>query len=236
MNEEFRRTDLRFATEPFGLSVRGAALEWVPPKECCRILILAGQHGEEPETTVSLSRALRSLASPPDHVGCVLAANPDGLTLGTRGNAHGVDLNRNFPTADWQEANVGVRWHVDEPGSGKLPIGTGSSPGSEPETRALIDLIDRHCPEQVIALHAPLACIDDPLDSPAGRWLSERTGLPLVTEIGYPTPGSFGTWAAERGLPVITWEFPKRSIEDLSRDAVPVLIQILEGGMEGLLG
>lgn len=224
-----RRTDFHHDTRSYGQSGRGTRLEWVPSRAACETLLIAGLHGEEPETTVILSRALRCLADAPATTACILAANPDGLILGTRGNARGVDLNRNFPAANWQPEPVGVRWHVDEPCAGTVPIGTGTHPGSEPETRALIDLIDHLQPRRVIALHAPLACIDDPLDSETGRWLAARTGLPLVRDIGYPTPGSFGTWAAERGLPVITWEFPPSPIETLSRETVPVLVEWLLG-------
>jgi len=81
----------------------------------------------------------------------------------------------------------------------------------------------------VVALHAPLACIDDPNDSLLGRWLSERTGLPLVPDVGYPTPGSFGTWGAERGLPVVTYEFGPTTPDAAVREHVPVLVDLLTG-------
>jgi protein MpaA len=192
-------------------------------------LVIAGVHGEEPETTVILSRALRCLEIPPQEVACIPAINPDGLVLGTRGNARGVDLNRNFPTSNWQSEPVRYRWHLEEDSAPDVAIQTGSHPGSEPETRALIELIECLKPDRIIALHAPLGCVDDPDDSAAGRWLADRAALPLVTNIGYPTPGSLGTWAQERELPLITWEFPPDSIEALSRDAVPVLGSILSG-------
>lgn len=227
-----RRAALSFASERFGVSVNGSPLECLMPTGAkCRLLIVAGVHGEEPETTVILSRALRSLGSPPGETACVLAANPDGLQLGTRGNARGVDLNRNFPASNWRPAPVGYRWHVDEPDAEPVEIATGEAPASEPESRALLDLIERLNPERVLTLHAPLACIDDPDESLLGRWLAERTRLPLVRDIGYPVPGSMGTWAAERGLPWITWEFPRHSIEELSRDCVPVLVDLLEGAV-----
>ena len=79
-----------------------------------------------------------------------------------------------------------------------------------------------------MALHAPLACIDDPNDSELGRWLAERTGLPLVPDVGYPTPGAFGTWGAEQGLPVVTYEFGLVTPDEVSRVHVPVLVDLLQ--------
>ena len=110
-----------------------------------------------------------------------------------------------------------------------MALSPGSAAGSEPETQALIRLIQELQPEAVIALHAPLGCIDDPDDSELGRRLAERTGMPLVPDVGYPTPGSFGTWAREQGLPVITWEFPLINPDEAARVHVPVLVDLLTG-------
>ena len=60
----------------------------------------------------------------------------------------------------------------------------------------------------MVALHAPLACIDDAESGPLAQWLAKKTGLPLVSDVGYPTPGSFGTWGGEQGIRVVTYEFP----------------------------
>jgi len=79
----------------------------------------------------------------------------------------------------------------------------------------------------VIALHAPLACIDDANASALGRKLAERTGMPFVKDVGYPTPGSFGSWGAEQGIPVVTYEFPLAATEVLMREHVPVLVELL---------
>ncbi len=189
--------------------------------------MFAAIHGEEPETTFALSRALRHLSEPSPHCAVVLAANPDGLIRGTRGNARGVDLNRNFPTRDWQPDPVAHRATLEDPRD--VLLSPGPHPGSEPETQALISLIDELRPETVIALHAPLGCIDDAKQGPTAQWLAQRTGLPLVTDVGYPTPGSFGTWGAERGLAVVTYEFPLASTEALVREHVPVLLDLLTG-------
>ncbi len=88
---------LPFDPKVYGHSHLGLPLEVWHPSSTCKILIHAGIHGEEGETTVALSRALRLLTEPSPHCAVVLAANPDGLVRGTRGNARGVDLNRNFP-------------------------------------------------------------------------------------------------------------------------------------------
>jgi len=217
-----------WAPKEYGRSHLGLPLEVWLPSGRCRLLLFAGIHGEEPETTYALSRALRRLAALPEHCAVVLAANPDGLIRGTRGNARGVDLNRNFPSRNWQPHPVTHRSTLDDPSDVRLS--PGEAPASEPETRALIALIGRLNPEAVIALHAPLACIDDPNDSLLGRRLAERTGMPLVPDVGYPTPGSFGSWGADHGVPVVTYEFPLAATEVLMRDHVPVLVELLAGG------
>ena len=91
----------------------------------------------------------------------------------------------------------------------------------------MIALIQELKPEAVVALHAPLACIDDPNYSVLGRWLAARTGLPLVADVGYPTPGSFGTWGAEQGLPVVTYEFGQTTPDGAATEHVPVLLDLL---------
>ncbi len=215
--------------ESYGRSVLGLPLEVWRPAGRCRLLLFAAIHGNEAETTAALSHALRHLEEPSADCAVVLAANPDGVIRGTRGNARGVELNRNFPTWDWTPEPVLHRATLDAPRD--VALSPGSAPGSEPETQALIRLIQELEPDAVIALHAPLGCIDDPDDSALGRRLAERTGMPLVPDVGYPTPGSFGTWAREQGLPVITWEFPLITPDEAARVHVPVLVDLLTGAL-----
>ena len=213
--------------ESYGRSHLGNELEVWRPGGACRLLVFAGIHGQEPETTFALSRALRQLSEPSAHCAVVLAANPDGLIRGTRGNARGVDLNRNFPTQDWQPDPVAHRSTLDDPRD--VLLSPGSAPASEPETRALIELIGDLEPESVVALHAPLACIDDAKQRPLAHWLARQTGLRLVGDVGYPTPGSFGTWGAEQGIGVVTYEFPLTTTDAIVREQVPVLVDLLAG-------
>ncbi len=220
----------RTGPQIYGQSLSGIPLEvWMPESGSVDVLWVAGIHGEEPETTVVLSRAMRSLPRAPERAAVVLAANPDGLLWGSRGNGRGVDLNRNFPAGNWRPDPVTSCWLTGE--ASEIVLSPGEAPASEPETRALLELSAKLGPRIVIVLHAPLACIDDPGSSAMGRWLAERTGMPLVREIGYPTPGSWGSWALEKGLSLITYELPAASIEGLVRDHVPVIARALRDGI-----
>ncbi len=209
----------------YGRSCLGIPLEVWRPREKCAVLVFAGIHGEEAETIYALSRALRQLTGPPEQCAVVLAANPDGLIRGTRTNARGVDLNRNFPARNWSPAPVTHRSTLEDPSD--IAASPGAHAASEPEVAALLNLVDELEPQAVVALHAPLACIDDPGETPLGRWLAKRTGLPLVRDVGYPTPGSFGSWGKDQGVSVVTYELPSADTETIMRDHVPVLVELL---------
>ena len=144
-------------------------------------------------------------------------ANPDGYAAGTRQNARGIDINRNFPTKDFGSSD-------DKPG--------GTEPASEPETRAILDIVSRFEPDLIITLHTSLACVNynGELAVSVAERMSAICGLPVKGDIGYPCPGSMGTYYGwERELPVITLELPKRGA-----DLAPIERAVLEAlGLEG---
>jgi len=123
----------------------------------------------------------------------------------TRVNKNGVDLNRNFPTKNWGE---------DTSGAGKKASDyyAGSAPSSEIETKFIVELMEKVNFSAIITLHSPYKIVNYDGDRNGGalelaQKISEFTGYPVQKDIGYPTPGSFGTYAgAERDIPVITVE------------------------------
>ena len=202
---------LRLESQIYGTSVLGAPLRYIPCTGRCRLLVVAAVHGEEPETTFLLSRALRAFDKNFASAAFVLCANPDGVTLGTRGNANGVDLNRNFATANWSAGTVPSRSVLEAPRDTLLSSGT--APGSEPETRALVSLIENLDPETILSMHAPIGCVDAPAPTEIVRELGDIFGVPHVPDIGYATPGSLGTWCAERKKDCVTLELPRMPLE-----------------------
>ena len=126
-----------------GHSVQGRPIRGVELGAGPRWLaVIGGIHqGNEANTTVLANLLLdyyrQNPAEIPEGVGLAVIPdlNPDGAIAGTRANANGVDLNRNWD-AGWQPDAYGPSGYV--PGAG------GTRPFSEPETRALARyLLDR---------------------------------------------------------------------------------------------
>lgn len=204
-------------TQHYGRTSLGAPLLWFPAPLAERDagLIIAGTHGDENSSIVTLSCALRTLAPELRRHHVILTVNPDGCQLGLRSNANGVDLNRNFPSANWRPGETVYRWNSAAQQRDVVLL-TGNAPGSEPETQALCQLILHIHPAWVVSFHDPLACIEDPNHSALGEWLANAFALPLVSSVSYDTPGSFGSWCADIALPCITAEFPPVSNDEAS--------------------
>ena len=127
--------------------------------------------------------------------------NPDGLQNNARTNANAVDLNRNFPTSNWGEDTSAAGDNAQDYFGGK-------SPASETETKFVIDIIEKYNPKLILTLHSPYKIVN--YDGPAAdiaQKISDIIKYPVESSIGYPTPGSFGTYCGvERNIPTITLE------------------------------
>jgi hypothetical protein len=146
------------AVETIGGSVPGQAIKALSlGTGPLVVLVIGGLHTGEENAAADLAEELARYVGlhpeelpPAVRVVFVPRANPDGYVDGTRVNANGVDLNRNWPAADWAAEAV----HGDEAVSG------GSAPLSEPETQALYDYITALVPEVVISLHGYGALVE----------------------------------------------------------------------------
>ncbi len=161
------------------------------------ILLLATIHGNEAAGTPLLKKLAAELLHDPDwldghRVVIVPIANPDGLARSTRGNAKGIDLNRNFPADNWKPSR-----------------GYGAEPLSEPESRALFDLIESSHPERIVTLHQPASQLD--YDGPAEDLARAMAAAgPLRVKRMGARPGSLGSFAGlTLGLPIVTVELPR---------------------------
>lgn len=168
------------------------------------ILIVGVVHGDEPQGKILIEQYLKSNENINPNLMFIPCLNPDGLKLSQRTNANNVDINRNFPTKNWGE-NKGDNATCDDETTNYYG---GKSAGSEIETQFLIDTINKFNPKLIITLHSPYKVVN--YDGPAKDYavkISEIIKYPVEESIGYPTPGSFGTWAGvERNIPVITLE------------------------------
>jgi protein MpaA len=219
---------IRHASSVYGASLEGVPINvYVPDSGTTEIVVLASIHGDEAETTVAVSEALRCIRRGDLKAAVILCGNPDGMLRGTRGNARGVDLNRNFPTSNWSPDPVHYKSRAND--ARDIALSPGAKPASEPETTALLTLLERLKPRAVVSLHSALACVDDGGASPLGRQLADRCRLPFLTEIGYPTPGSMGTWAGEQRLNLVTLELEDASLYTLKDHHVPILIDLMTG-------
>lgn len=170
-------------------------------KEAKTILIIGVVHGDEPQGKFLIENYLKDYPKSKNRMLFIPCLNPDGLEFETRANANEIDINRNFPTKNW----------VREPFASEY-FG-GEEAASEAETKFLVEIIDEYKPDVIFTIHAPYKVVN--FDGPAqeiAQEISKIIGYPVQSDIGYPTPGSFGTYAGvERNIPIITLELDEET-------------------------
>lgn len=146
--------------------------------------------------------------------------NPDSYfkKRPTRTNANGIDVNRNFPTHDFNK--MAMKSWIERYRKDKRRF-PGNKAMSEPETIFQVNLIYRYRPDKIISVHAPLTMLDydGPASEHTGGIVGSRANQLLIRMSeqakgyrikNYPFfPGSLGNYAGnERNIPTFTLELP----------------------------
>ena len=147
------------------------------------------------------------------------AVNPDGVAANVRNNAANVDLNRNFPTSDWQTDIV-------SPTNQPIPGGGGATALSEPESQALAAFTIALQPRLVMSFHsqAGYAMGNQAGDSAAlAATYAKLSGYKNTTgstsAFGYAITGSYDDWLAEiQGITSVLVELTSNTNSEFSRN------------------
>ena len=195
-----------------------------------RVLLFGGIHGDEYSSVTIVFKWMNILDQHHSglfHWRIVPLLNPDGLLQkkSSRVNANGVDLNRNFPTPNWEEENDHYWVEKTRRNPRRYP---GTNALSEPETRWLVEEIEKFKPDVIVTIHAPHGIVD--YDGPKnGPYKLGRLYLNLLGTY----PGSLGRYAGVlQEIPVVTIELPyagimpkPREISHIWRDLISWLTQ-----------
>lgn len=195
-------------------------------KKPANILVLSLIHGDEiPAGSVGRFWVERlQTIVPRNNWRVIPVLNPDGVLRKTRTNANKVDLNRNFPTADWNE-KAKAYWQKEGKSSPRrFP---GDMAASEPELKCALKHVEDFKPDFVVAIHTPLKVLD--YDGPKVK-PPKFDYLPWKSLGHYP--GSLGRYMwFERKVPVLTMELK----DDLPSSNDPWLqLQDIIGVLVGL--
>lgn len=171
-----------------------------------RILFISGIHGDEYSaisiTYLWMLNMLKHQEENSQHWLFFPLTNPDGLfrSPATRINGNNIDLNRNFPSPDWDELALNYWKKYYKKNKRRYP---GQQANSEPETKLLVKTIEEFKPDAIISVHAPYGLLD--YDGP-DHAVPNRIGGLKHRELG-TYPGSLGRYAGEYlKIPVLTLE------------------------------
>jgi murein peptide amidase A len=209
-----------------GHSVRGRDLvAWHLGEPDTRTYVLIStMHGNEPHTRAILQALRDGPAFDGINIWVLPTYNPDGLAAHSRKNAHGVDLNRNFPY-DWRDLDGNYE--------------SGPRPGSEPETRAVMAWLREIRPERVLSFHQPLLGVDtDTKDAAFARRVARTLRLPSRTlDCGGVCHGTMTGWFNHRfSGAALTIEYGAHPTRHRMRVEAPrQVVRLLGGGFHDWL-
>ncbi|HUF38671.1 MAG TPA: M14 family zinc carboxypeptidase [Anaerolineales bacterium] len=202
-------------------------------------MIVAGIHGGyEWNTTALADELITHIQANPDIIPHTVTLyilrtlNPDGLVraLGVAGrvNNHGVDLNRNFPVNWADDWNRTLCWNY-------TPTSSGTGPGSEPETQALIDFVTTQTRvTALISYHSAALGIFPGGDPPHEPSVKLAEALAAVSTYPYPPldigcvyTGTLPDWAAAEGIASVDLELHTHVFTDFEEN-----LEILEAFLE----
>lgn len=179
-------------------------------KATAPILFIGGVHGDEPEGVRLAQEFLKWLQKTEESSSSISVLhswllvpclNVDGYLRNQRTNDRGVDLNRNFPSKDWTAESKAPRYNP------------GAAANSEPETQAIVQILQTEKPKLIVHFHSWEPCVvytGTPAQE-ASTIVAGKTGYPVREDIGYPTPGSLGQYGwLEHKIPVICIEEQER--------------------------
>jgi predicted deacylase len=208
-----------------GHSVQGRAIRaWhlgEPGKQ--KVLLIATMHGNEPAARQILYRLRDGLTIHGVNLWVVPVYNPDGLAHHSRKNAHGVDLNRNYPF-HWADLDGNYE--------------SGPRAASEPETRAMMRFLKRFRPAHIISFHQPFNAVDTDMKDPKwARRVADKLNLPTSSlDCGGVCHGTMTGWFNHkfRGA-AVTAEYGEHPSRRRMRVKAPRQVLSIFGATRGTL-
>jgi predicted deacylase len=149
-----------------------------------KVVLISLMHGNEPAPRRILMNLVHGRRVHGIDLWVVPVYNPDGRARDTRRNAHGVDLNRNYP----------YKW-IRQTGN----YDSGPQPRSEPETRAMMAFLKKVKPAYVLSFHQPLHAVDVTERPAFSRRVAKALGLPTShLRCGSSCHGTMTMWFNHR--------------------------------------
>jgi hypothetical protein len=184
-----------------------------------KVVLISLMHGNEPAPRRILTNLLDGARVHGINLWVVPIYNPDGFARHTRKNAHGVDLNRNYPYK-WAPLNGGYE--------------SGPKPASEPETRAMMRFLSKVRPAYILSFHQPLHAVDVTARPKFSKRVARALDLPMSRlTCGSTCHGTMTMWFNHkfRGFALTVEYSANPSVKKLRR--APGQILRLFGGWRG---